>query len=154
MIKRGSSATSSGYEHLERNVKLGVGGIREIEFVVQALQLLHGARHPFLQEASTLKALRGIAELEFLPNEDAQKLEAAYRFFRRVEHRLQIEGEQQTHTVPEAGRGAATARPQPRLCGRERALLARLRTEMQVVRAIFSARGGDERAVTGSAKGG
>jgi glutamate-ammonia-ligase adenylyltransferase len=92
-----------GFEERERNVKLGAGGIREIEFVVQALQLLHGARHPFLQEAGTLKAMRGLAELEFLPNEDARDLESAYRFLRQVEHRLQIEAEQQTHIVPENG---------------------------------------------------
>ena len=55
-----------GFEEHDRNVKLGVGGIREVEFVVQALQLLHGARHPFLQEAGTLKALRGLVELGFL----------------------------------------------------------------------------------------
>ena len=54
-----------GHEERERNVKLGVGGIREIEFVVQALQLLHAARHPFLQEPGTLRAIRGLAELDF-----------------------------------------------------------------------------------------
>ena len=109
-----------GYEHRERNVKLGAGGIREIEFVVQALQLLHAARHPFLQEAGTLKAIRGLAELEFLPNEDAGKLETAYRFLRRVEHRLQIEAEQQTHTVPGKWGSAPSPGPEPWFRRRDR----------------------------------
>ncbi len=136
LIKRRIERDIVGQEFLGRNVKLGVGGIREIEFVVQALQLLHGARHPFLQETSTLKALRGIAQLEFLPTADAVALERAYRFLRRVEHRLQIEGEQQTHTVPEPG-------PALKLLARslgfasEEALLAALREEMRAVREIF-----------------
>ncbi len=66
-IKRRIERDIVGYENLERNVKLGTGGIREIEFVVQALQLLHGARHAFLQETSTLKTLPALAELELLP---------------------------------------------------------------------------------------
>ncbi|MFN2508289.1 MAG: bifunctional [glutamate--ammonia ligase]-adenylyl-L-tyrosine phosphorylase/[glutamate--ammonia-ligase] adenylyltransferase [Chthoniobacterales bacterium] len=100
-IKRRIEREIVGHENLERNVKLGTGGIREIEFVVQALQLLHGARHAFLQETSTLKALPALAELELLPREEAAALEKGYRFLRRVEHRLQMEAEQQTHTVPE-----------------------------------------------------
>lgn len=100
-IKRRIERDIVGHENLERNVKLGIGGIREIEFVVQALQLLHGARHAFLQETSTLKALPVLAELELLPRSEAIELESAYRFLRRVEHRLQIEAEQQTHTIPD-----------------------------------------------------
>src|SRR3954466_153071 len=102
-IKRRIQRDIVGYENLDRNVKLGIGGIREIEFVVQALQLLHGARHAFLQETSTLKVLPLLAELELLPRTEALVLERGYRFLRRVEHRLQIEAEQQTHTVPENG---------------------------------------------------
>lgn len=100
-IKRRIERDIVGHENLERNVKLGTGGIREIEFVVQALQLLHGARHAFLQETSTLKTLPALAELELLPRQEAIDLERAYRFLRRTEHRLQMEGEQQTHTVPD-----------------------------------------------------
>src|SRR5438067_45513 len=90
-----------GAEKLERDVKLGRGGIRDIEFVVQALQLIHGSRHPFLQEPSMLKALRALRELDLLARDEVLALDNAYRFLRRVEHRLQIEAEQQTHTVPE-----------------------------------------------------
>src|SRR6059058_4679840 len=90
-----------GAEKLARDVKLGRGGIREIEFIVQTLQLIHGARHPFLQEPSMLKALRALRELDLLASQEVLALDNAYRFLRRVEHRLQIEAEQQTHTVPD-----------------------------------------------------
>jgi glutamate-ammonia-ligase adenylyltransferase len=89
-----------GTEKLERDVKLGRGGIRDIEFIVQTLQLIHGARHPFLQEPSMLKALRGLRELDLLPSYEVLTLDKTYRFLRRVEHRLQIDAEQQTHVVP------------------------------------------------------
>lgn len=100
-IKRRIERDVVGRDKLHRDVKLGVGGIREIEFIVQALQLMNGARHPFLQEPSMLKALQALRELNFLPHEEVLALDGAYRFLRRVEHRLQIEAEQQTHTVPE-----------------------------------------------------
>jgi len=85
---------------MERNVKLGWGGIREIEFVVQTLQILHAGRVPFLQGASTVPVLRKLAEYSLLTAPDAQQLEAAYIFLREVEHRLQMEANQQTHTIP------------------------------------------------------
>lgn len=87
-------------DSLERDVKLGRGGIREIEFVVQTLQFIHGGRHIFLRETSTLDALRGLSRLELIPRKEVVDLDRAYRFLRQVEHRLQIEAEQQTHTVP------------------------------------------------------
>src|SRR4029453_7292311 len=100
-IKRRIERDVVGPDKLERDVKLGRGGIREIEFIVQALQLIHGAHHPFLQEASMLKALRGLRELDLLPRGEVLTLDKTYRFLRRVEHRLQIEAEQQKHTVPQ-----------------------------------------------------
>src|SRR6266571_2013156 len=69
-IKRRIERDIVGHENLHRDVKLGAGGIREIEFVVQALQFIHGARHTFLQETSTLKALRGLAQLELIPRNE------------------------------------------------------------------------------------
>ncbi|PYK91036.1 MAG: hypothetical protein DME35_03765 [Verrucomicrobia bacterium] len=87
-------------DSLERDVKLGRGGIREIEFVVQTLQFIHGGRHIFLRETSTLDALRGLSRLELIPRKEVVDLDRAYRFLRQVEHRLQIEAEQQIHTVP------------------------------------------------------
>lgn len=87
---------------LERNVKLGRGGIREIEFVAQTLQLLNGGRIPFLQGAQTLPALEKMSEYQLLPAEDARLLAEAYVFLRDVEHRLQMEDDLQTHTIPVA----------------------------------------------------
>jgi glutamate-ammonia-ligase adenylyltransferase len=100
-IKRRIERDVVGQEKLERDVKLGRGGIREIEFVVQTLQFIHGAKQTFLQDPSTLKALRNLAELELIPRNEILDLDRAYRFLRRTEHRLQIEAEQQTHTIPE-----------------------------------------------------
>jgi glutamate-ammonia-ligase adenylyltransferase len=100
-IKRRIERDMVGPDKLERDVKLGRGGIREIEFIVQALQLIRGAQHPFLQETSMLRALRALRELDLLPRGEVLTLDKTYRFLRRVEHRLQIEAEQQTHTVPQ-----------------------------------------------------
>lgn len=86
---------------LERNVKLGRGGIREIEFIVQALQVLRAGRSPFLQIPRTLPCLEKLAQYDFLKLEDARQLDSAYRFLRDVEHRLQMENNLQTHTLPE-----------------------------------------------------
>jgi [glutamine synthetase] adenylyltransferase / [glutamine synthetase]-adenylyl-L-tyrosine phosphorylase len=99
-IKRRIERDIVGADKLERDVKLGRGGIREIEFIVQTLELIHGARHPFLQEPSMLKALRALRQLDLLPRDEVLRLDNTYRFLRRVEHRLQIEAEQQTHIVP------------------------------------------------------
>src|SRR3989440_9502540 len=85
---------------MERDVKLGRGGIREVEFVVQTLQFIHGGRHIFLQETNTLNALRSLGRLELIGRNEVVGLDRAYRFLRQVEHRLQIEAEQQTHTLP------------------------------------------------------
>jgi glutamate-ammonia-ligase adenylyltransferase len=85
---------------MDRNVKLGRGGIREIEFIAQTLQLLHAGRLPFLQEAATLPVLEKLAKYSLLPADDAAPLAEAYVFLREVEHRLQMEGNLQTHTIP------------------------------------------------------
>src|ERR1700722_14124755 len=89
-----------GLADLHRNVKLGYGGIREIEFILQTLQLLHGARNAFLQERNTLKTLIALEQLNLLPPDEVRLLRDAYIFLRGVEHRLQIQHEQQTHTLP------------------------------------------------------
>ena len=135
-IKRRIERDIVGYENIGRDVKLGAGGIREIEFVVQALQLLHGARHAFLQETSTLKALPVLAELELIPRHEARALEAAYRFLRRVEHRLQIEAEQQTHTIPENGEALDRLARSLGFSSKENFTSA-LREHMQKVRSVF-----------------
>jgi glutamate-ammonia-ligase adenylyltransferase len=85
---------------IDRNVKLGRGGIREIEFVTQTLQLLHGGRNPFVQDAQTLPGLAKLARYNLLSSDEAQALSAAYCWLRDVEHRLQMENNLQTHTIP------------------------------------------------------
>lgn len=135
-IKRRIERDIVGHENIGRDVKLGAGGIREIEFVVQALQLLHGARHAFLQETSTLKALPVLAELELLPRGEARILESGYRFLRRIEHRLQIEAEQQTHTVPENPEALLRLARSLGFPSTEK-FNAALQKEMQQVRTVF-----------------
>jgi [glutamine synthetase] adenylyltransferase / [glutamine synthetase]-adenylyl-L-tyrosine phosphorylase len=85
---------------IDRNVKLGRGGIREIEFVTQTLQLLHGGRNPFIQDPQTLPALEKLARYHFIAGNEAQALCQAYCWLRDVEHRLQMENNLQTHTIP------------------------------------------------------
>lgn len=89
-----------GAAEIDRNVKLGRGGIREIEFVVQTLQLLNAGKIPFLQTHQTMTGLDKISQYHTLPREQSALLEAAYQFLRRVEHRLQMENNLQTHTIP------------------------------------------------------
>jgi glutamate-ammonia-ligase adenylyltransferase len=82
------------------NVKIGSGGIRDVEFVAQALQLLHGGRIPQLRQRSTEGSLVAQAQVGVLPDRDRDGLLSAYRFLRRTEHRLQMEAERQTHRLP------------------------------------------------------
>src|SRR5438477_2049418 len=135
-IKRRIERDVVGPDQLERDVKLGRGGIREIEFVVQALQLIHGAHHAFLQEASMLKALRGLRQLDLLPHDEVLTLDRAYRFLRRVEHRLQIEAEQQTHTVPQEPEALRRLALSLRFSSGER-FTAALHEKLNSVRSIF-----------------
>ena len=90
-------------EHLREdhlNVKLGVGGIREIEFFVQTFQLLYGGVNKQLQTTGTLRVLQALSKIGMIPGQDAALLKEAYLFLRRVEHHLQLRDEQQTHTLP------------------------------------------------------
>ncbi len=84
-----------------RQVKLGVGGIREVEFLVQALQLLYSGDDPWLRERNSLRAIFRLTERGYLPQSLGRFLGDALRFLRAVEHRLQIVDEFQTHTLPE-----------------------------------------------------
>jgi glutamate-ammonia-ligase adenylyltransferase len=85
----------------ESNVKLGRGGIREIEFVVQALQLLYGGDDPWLRERNSLKALFRLTERGYLAPDLGRALSHALVHLRTVEHRLQLLHELQTHTLPD-----------------------------------------------------
>jgi glutamate-ammonia-ligase adenylyltransferase len=83
------------------NVKLGRGGIREIEFIAQALQLAYGGRDKWLRTSHTLISLTRLGDRELLTETELTELSDAYAFLRRLEHRLQMENGLQTHLVPE-----------------------------------------------------
>ena len=83
------------------NIKLGGGGIREIEFIVQFFQLVHGGRKPGLQTRAMIDGLAEIAAGGYLAGYEADHLAAAYRFLRRLENRLQMRNDEQTHTLPD-----------------------------------------------------
>jgi glutamate-ammonia-ligase adenylyltransferase len=83
------------------NVKIGRGGIREIEFFAQTQQLIAGGRHPELRVRPTLEALNVLASSNWITFAARDELASAYEFLRRVEHRLQMIADEQTHTVPD-----------------------------------------------------
>jgi glutamate-ammonia-ligase adenylyltransferase len=89
------------------NVKLGRGGIREIEFVAQTLQLIWGGRDPALRMAQTCEALRRLAAAGHIGTAAADDLIAAYRFLRQLEHRLQMIDDRQTHILPKDDAGVS-----------------------------------------------
>lgn len=82
------------------NIKLGEGGIRDVEFIVQALQLIYGGRHPQLQVKPCLLAMQQLNQLKFLDDDTYQNLNTAYRFLRRLEHGIQAIDDQQTQQLP------------------------------------------------------
>ena len=84
------------------NLKLGRGGIREIEFFVQTQQLIAGGRQPDLRMRRTVDALAGLAKREWITADAARELASAYHFLRRLEHRLQMIADEQTHSLPSA----------------------------------------------------
>lgn len=83
------------------NVKLGAGGIREIEFIAQALQLAYGGRDEWLRAPHTLISLSRLTDRNLLSESELTEISDAYTFLRRLEHRLQMENGLQTHLVPE-----------------------------------------------------
>jgi glutamate-ammonia-ligase adenylyltransferase len=85
---------------LENNIKLGRGGIREVEFACQLFQLMRGGRQPALQKRNLLKTLAVLKQYKLLSEQDANDLEQAYRFLRTAENRLQAIDDQQTQTLP------------------------------------------------------
>jgi glutamate-ammonia-ligase adenylyltransferase len=84
----------------ESNLKLGRGGIREIEFFIQALQLVYAGKNPLLRERNSLKALDTLLAARLIGENDHRILSDAYRFLRTVEHRIQVVQERQTHSLP------------------------------------------------------
>jgi glutamate-ammonia-ligase adenylyltransferase len=96
-IKENLRANQRGH-----NIKLMAGGIRDIEFVAQAGQIMHAPQHKELRTPNTLVSLSTQRRLKLLKEWDADNLMAAYRFFRLVEHRLQMMHQLQTHTLPDS----------------------------------------------------
>ena len=96
---------------LGHNLKLGRGGIREIEFFVQTQQLIAGGRNPKLRGRGTLAMLDALAEAQWIGQGAADDLKSAYRFLRAIEHRVQMVNDEQTHALPAEPRAfAALAR--------------------------------------------
>ena len=91
---------SAGHPERANDVKLSRGGIREIEFTVQLLQVVRGGQFPELRCRPTLEALQRLARAGLMPQETADALARAYEFLRRVEHRIQYLDDQQTHVLP------------------------------------------------------
>jgi [glutamine synthetase] adenylyltransferase / [glutamine synthetase]-adenylyl-L-tyrosine phosphorylase len=88
-------------KHMANNIKLGFGGIREIEFFGQIFQLIRGGVAPVLQEQSLRKVLKALARENYIPQQACDELTRAYEFLRNTEHRLQEFSDQQTHEIPE-----------------------------------------------------
>ncbi|MFD2176383.1 bifunctional [glutamate--ammonia ligase]-adenylyl-L-tyrosine phosphorylase/[glutamate--ammonia-ligase] adenylyltransferase [Veronia pacifica] len=128
---------------LTDNIKLGPGGIREIEFIAQSLQLVRGGREPGLRKRGLPETLTEIAELGLLPQPEVDTLNSAYRFLRRVENLLQAHADKQTQTLPDNERDqlrlavALKEKDWPDFC-------ATLEDHMVAVHTIFAGMIGDD----------
>ncbi len=100
-IQSEAEKRSSGREGRSRDIKLGRGGIREIEFLAQMFQLMRGGTDPRFRVRPTLEVLHLIQQQGILPAEEVDALKAAYVYLRRLEHRIQVWDDQQTHYLPD-----------------------------------------------------
>ncbi len=100
LMKQKIDASLARSREGEINLKLGRGGIREIEFFIQALQLVYAGKNPKLRERNSLRALDTLLAANLLGEDDQRMLREAYRFLRSVEHRIQVVQERQTHNLP------------------------------------------------------
>lgn len=98
--ERARKSSTTGAIPKAWDVKLGEGGIREVEFFVNAFQLIYGGKMPVLREPSTVRALEKLVYAGLVPERTGEVLLDAYLLFRRVEHRIQIAEERQTHSLP------------------------------------------------------
>lgn len=103
-IREHASRRAAGRPERANDVKLSRGGIREIEFIVQLLQVVRGGQFPELRTRPTLQALERLSVAGLMSEAAAKELAAAYTFLRRVEHRIQYLDDQQTHVLPMGGR--------------------------------------------------
>ena len=99
-MKARTEASVARRGNAERELKLGPGGIRDVEFAVQLLQLVHGGADQQLRVRPTLRALDELAAGGYVAADDEASLADAYRFLRTVEHRLQLDDERQVHAIP------------------------------------------------------
>jgi len=99
-IRDHAAKRSAGHPERANDVKLSRGGIREIEFTVQLLQVVRGGQFPELRTRPTLDALKRVAKAGLMPPETSENLAMAYIFLRKVEHRIQYLDDQQTHILP------------------------------------------------------
>lgn len=125
----------------ERQIKLGVGGLRDVEFTVQLLQLVHGRTDPSVRSRSTLEALQELAAGSYISTEDAQRLSGAYRWLRLLEHRIQLLHLRRTHLMPaKEAEQATVSRGMPGAAGMARqtpeTLQKTWRTTQRQVRAL------------------
>ncbi|MEP6462438.1 MAG: bifunctional [glutamine synthetase] adenylyltransferase/[glutamine synthetase]-adenylyl-L-tyrosine phosphorylase [Frankiaceae bacterium] len=102
-MRRRVEATLPAAE-VDRELKLGPGGLRDVEFAVQLLQLVHGRTDPSLHVGGTLPALAALSAGGYVGRDDAERLTTAYRFLRLLEHRLQLQQLRRTHLLPTAER--------------------------------------------------
>jgi glutamate-ammonia-ligase adenylyltransferase len=100
-IQAEAEKKSSGHQGRARDIKLGRGGIREIEFLAQMFQLMRGGTDPRFRVRPSLEVLELIKKCNILPANDVESLQAAYIYLRRLEHRIQVWDDQQTHYLPE-----------------------------------------------------
>ncbi len=99
-IREQAARRAAGHPERANDVKLSRGGIREIEFTVQLLQVVRGGQFPELRTRPTVDALARVAKAGLMPQATAEALVQAYEFLRRVEHRIQYLDDQQTHMLP------------------------------------------------------
>ena len=99
-LKERIDRSVSNSDLAEREIKRGRGGIREIEFIVAALEIIYGENRPTVRQRSTLAAIEALASESILTPEEIRLLDSAYRFFRRIEHALQCMAWRQTHVLP------------------------------------------------------
>ncbi len=99
-IREHAAKRCAGHPERANDVKMSRGGIREIEFTVQVLQVVRGGQFPELRTRSTLEALQRVAHAGLMPQDTADAMARAYEFLRRVEHRIQYLDDQQTHVLP------------------------------------------------------
>ncbi|MDM0014113.1 bifunctional [glutamate--ammonia ligase]-adenylyl-L-tyrosine phosphorylase/[glutamate--ammonia-ligase] adenylyltransferase [Variovorax sp. J22P168] len=147
-IREQAARRSAGRPERANDVKLSRGGIREIEFTVQLLQVVRGGQFPELRTRPTLDALQRLARANLMPQEAADALAAAYEFLRRVEHRIQYLDDQQTHVLPvndDDLRWIALTLGFPDCC----AFLAQLDTHREFVAQEFDKLLGGKKACTG-----